>query len=353
MAGGDQAAPSLPEIMATRAVVRMAFGVSVAMALAQGIGWSLSQIVPVFVVMLLANAQQPLSFMAGLQFLVVIVLTSLIGLLISVYVLPFPLVSILLICLALYLIFYAAAAGAPLLLVLFMLIAVTLLPIMAQQDPAVTEVIAAGLVKAGAVALVVQWVAFALLPPPAGHGAKAPPAKSPPPSSVKRAVAARATAVLAPLVVAFLVFGFTSVIVVVFAALLAPQPTPAAGISGAIEKVAANAIGGVAAVIAYNLVVAAPWFPFLLVLTFLVTLVFASRLFSGRPDASLYVSALSAFLILIGGSVTAFGKEAELSFYMRLAQIMLAGVYVAAAFYVLECLRPRAQRKLKPDVATA
>ena len=41
-------------------------------------------------------------------------------------------------------------------------------------------------------------------------------------------------------------------------------------------------------------------------------------------------------LILTGSSVATFGQEADTSFYDRLWQVMLAGLYIAGAFHLFE-----------------
>ncbi len=72
-----------------------------------------------------------------------------------------------------------------------------------------------------------------------------------------------------------------------------------------------------------------------MLLFFLVALVFSSLIFSARPDAKYYSSALVAMIILFNGSM---GEDKDFTalFFTRVFLMSLAGVYVILALQVLE-----------------
>jgi hypothetical protein len=140
------------------------------------------------------------------------------------------------------------------------------------------------------------------------------------------------TLVVLPVFVYFYSFQkVESLLILIFVALLSSQPGFASSFKAGGALILGNVIGGLAAIIFYNLLVWVPEFGFFILLTFLAGLVFGARVFSGRPAAKLYGMAYSTLLLVIG-SVTASGTgEASSKVYIRIAQITAAVVWVVAA----------------------
>jgi hypothetical protein len=104
-------------------------------------------------------------------------------------------------------------------------------------------------------------------------------------------------------------------------------------------------IGGVAIIIAYNLLVMVPPYSFLLALTLLCTLFFSRQIFGGGKFAKAYISGLITFLVLLGTS-TMVGNVASTNFYLRIGQILFAGLFAVAGLVLVEhLLRPEKRRK--------
>ena len=72
---------------------------------------------------------------------------------------------------------------------------------------------------------------------------------------------------------------------------------------------------------------------------FFTTLVFAMNIFSGKPSAKYYGSALSALLVLVNGSMAADAEFSAL-FMQRIALIVLAVIYIIAMLKVLDSYWP-------------
>ncbi len=87
---------------------------------------------------------------------------------------------------------------------------------------------------------------------------------------------------------------------------------------------------------------------FLLALTLLFTLFFRRQALGGGPMAKASVSAMTTFLVLLGTS-TMVDKVASTNFYLRIAQILFAGLFaVAGLILVGHLLRPDRRRLLSP-----
>jgi hypothetical protein len=126
-------------------------------------------------------------------------------------------------------------------------------------------------------------------------------------------------------------------IVLIFSMILAMQPGFAKNFKAGLLLVLANAAGGIAAIIAFEMLVIVPMLVYYLMLVTLVGLIFGSRLFSNRPTAALYGTAFSTFLVIMG-STTGGNSEADAKTYSRIFQIMLAVLYVVMASGVITAL---------------
>ena len=130
-----------------------------------------------------------------------------------------------------------------------------------------------------------------------------------------------------PVVAMYLIFGLTSVLIVVFIALLSMQPSISTGTKAGKALIAANVMGGFAAIVMYEVLVMMPQFGFLLILICLCGLFFGCRLFSGAPTAPLFGMAFSTLLLVIGSTTSMFG-DADAKAWTRVIQITTAVVYL-------------------------
>ena len=96
----------------------------------------------------------------------------------------------------------------------------------------------------------------------------------------------------------------------------------------------ANILGGIFAIMAFKLLVIVPILSFMVLLTICVGLYMGKKLFSNHKFASIYGSAFSTFLLILG-SVTASDDTAGDKVWTRVIQIAVAVVYVVVAFGIL------------------
>ena len=149
-----------------------------------------------------------------------------------------------------------------------------------------------------------------------------------------------------PLVALFFSLGLVdSILTLVFAAIFAQQPDLRSGLRGAAALVLANFAGGLAAVLVFGLFVGAPTFTFMIAMMLLVGLLFGKRIFSDRPSAGLYGTAISTLLIIAGGAVTSTGDATTLDVLQRVFQIGLAAAYLVVAFSLIDRFTPGLQSR--------
>jgi hypothetical protein len=106
-------------------------------------------------------------------------------------------------------------------------------------------------------------------------------------------------------------------------------------------------LGGVCAWVFYWLIVAVPEYHFYITLMFLTTLMFGMNMFSAKPTAKYYGSALIALLILVNGSMAEGSDFVEL-FVTRIVLIVLAVLYIVAALKILDSYWPAKQQPAGP-----
>jgi hypothetical protein len=315
-------------------VLRYAAGSALAMAVAMGINWQLSFLLPVLSLSFLASPAPRPSLRAGAVFVAIIAVSCLAGLMLGKYLISYPLVYIPFTSLILLRLFYVKASGKFPLLLTWLLIALLVIPMIIMSSPAIASLVAAGILVGAIATICLIWLVYGLLPDPVvatrPGGTERTPAI---PSSRERfRTAAISTLVVLPVFVLFYSFQrVESVLILIFVALLASQPGFASSFKAGGALVLGNAIGGAVAIGFYELLVLVPEFGFLILLTLLAGLLFGARVFSDQPAAKLYGMAYSTLLLVIG-SVTAGGSEgAGSKVYTRVLQITIAVVYVMMA----------------------
>jgi hypothetical protein len=326
-----------------RRVVRYAFGATLAMAVAMGLAWDLSFVVPLLSLMLLASPAPRPSLAKGFAFVATIAVACLAGLWVIKYLLSYTWVFFPVLGLLMLGVFLAKARGVSPFLVMWLLIALLLLPMIAVQSPDLALILVRGLVLGATATLLVVWTAHVLVPDPPLRGpvvgAKPPVPAVPTGESARQALIQ--TLVVLPILVVFHLFEWTgAILVLIFVALLSMQPGFASGFKAGRALLAGNAMGGVAAIVMFGLLTVVPEFAFLVLLTLLAGLFFGSRLMSDRPTAPLYGMAYSTLLLVIGMTTSTTG-DAKAKVYQRLFQIGLAVVYVVVAFGLIERWRSR------------
>jgi hypothetical protein len=337
-----------------RRALRLGLGLAIACGLAWGVVWDLSVLTPVLAVSFLSTRGPAPTLRAQLSILLMIAAASILGLFIAVVLTPFPGLCLAVICSGLFYAFYLQAGGGSPFVVLMLLMALLVIPLLGAESAAVAVMFALGFAISGAAALFVVTAVFVLIPEP-GTNAEAPGKSS---AKVSQQMcyeqALPRTLAMLPLVALFFSQGLvSSLLTLVFAAIFAQQPDMRTGLKGAAALVVANFAGGLVAVGVFSLLVGAPTFTFMIALMSLLGVLFGSRIFSDRPTAALYSTALSTLLIIAGGAVTSQGDATTYDVLVRLLQIGAAAIYLVVAFILYRRFVPNHEIDRRgPEVLT-
>ncbi len=336
----------------SRRILRFSIGVTIGSGFAYLIGFDLAFLVPILIGMLLASPAPRPTLRAGLAFVLPVAAAAFLGVWLTRYFLQYRIMFLLMEFLVLYRIFYALAGGAAPLRMVWLLIASLIIPLVGLASIDLSIGVALGLVKGAMIAVAAVWLSFGLLPDPPAQdpapagGLDAQPKKQVPPPEARAAYARRSVTVVFPVVAVFFYLAlYSDAVILVYVGLLSLSPSFAAGWKQGKGMITSNLIGGLVAIVFYNLLTVYPTISMFLLLTLVVGLTFGDVIFSTRPIAPLFKSAFNAVMILVGMSVTISGADAASKFYTRIVQILLAVVYVAMAFGFLEYLQRKRVKK--------
>ena len=338
-----------------RPMVRYALGSTLLMGLAIGLAWNLAYITPVLALGFFAPGSTIPKFREGAAFVGIIATTTLLGFLFTKYLLDYKILFIILLGLVLLAIFYTNRLGPK--PKVFMLISLLILPMLAFQDLAIAHAFTRTFIVGAAITIVLVWVIYSIFPDPS-EPAKSMAEKSAPKAATspeQRFRYALETLILVfPVVMIFFFFEWMGgMIILIFITLLSMQPT--FNYKAGKAMILGNLLGGIFAIVAYELLVMVPIYLFFILMVLSTSLYFATRLFSSIPKAPLFGMGFSTFLLIMGQSTTGT-DDAGGKVWMRVIMIMIAVIYVVTAFAIMEAYKTRKKSKLqnsqtKPSLA--
>ena len=320
----------------TARALRFAIGVTAAAALAFGYGWPLSFLTPVFTGVFLSLPLPALTLRQSLKNCYYVLEAFVLGLVFTLFLLPFPLIYIPSLGLVLFHNFYSLNRGGSFWRVLMHTIAVLILPMLGQLHDIVSEGFALYFIFSGVLAILLYQLAHGLFPDPAG-GPKPPTSGGIKSGYVPEAALAalKSTLIILPLAALFIAMEWTGqILVMVYAAIFSLSPVLSTGKAAALKSLTSTVLGGLAALVFYWLIVAVPEFHFFITLMLLTALVFALGIFSEAPYAKYLSSAFTALIILIGSSMGE-GVNFMDKFVGRIMLISMAALYIVAGLSVL------------------
>jgi len=335
----------------TVCTLRLAFGVWAAIAVAYGIAWQLSFIAPLFATIFLLFPVW-IGWKMALQLIWRLSFSLLLGLLIAELLLNFPVICILVYGLLFFFIYYNDTPQAPPFSAMFMTIGITIVPIMGLAGVGLPQFIALALLVNLVIGLLFAWIFHTIMPNSiAKQLPQAPAAKKPAPPTLpprqERILQALTSTIVA--LTAVIIFFSLDLVAYAFAMIqicfMVGAPTANASARALKDTALACCIGGLAIIVVFNLLVAVPTYAFLLLLTLLVTLFFSKQMFAGTAMSKTYISGLTTFLVLLGTS-TMVEKVASINFYLRIAQILFAGLFAIAGLLLVGYLLNPDRKKL-------
>jgi uncharacterized membrane protein YccC len=318
-------------------ILRYAVGLTIASALAFGIAWPLSFLLPVLCAVFLALPLPKLTLSQGLRNIRDSLFAFAVGFIFTLFILPYPVIFVPLLALALFFTYYHLNRGGSFWLVLMLLVCLLLMPMLAGVGEGLAIGVAFGIVTSSWLTLAMLWLSHFIVPdPPGSPGLPARPGFRPGYSAPAAEMALKSTVVALPIAILFIANNWTGqILVMIFSAIFTLSPDLAKGKEAGVNSIKSTWIGGAVAFFVYWALVAVPEYHFLVLLMLFVSLGFGAAIYSASPIAKYLPSAMVAMIILVNSSL---GEGADFSetFVLRLLLISIATIYVVVALKVLD-----------------
>jgi hypothetical protein len=342
---------SVSTIASTRCL-RLSIGISLAIAVALIFNWSGAFITAVLTGLLLTLPQPSPSIKFALSFLLVIGGSLLLGLALLPMLHNQPAAAVLVISLAVFSCFNFSANGGSQTLVTFLLLGITLIPVIGSESVDIAIGLTSGLLVSTVIAFPLVWLSYALVP---DREAQRQPPKAkvaPPDRQIVIRSALRSTAIVLPAFYWLLLTSETAA----YAAVLIKIATMGQQCSLESARVAGRElmwstfIGGIAAILIWNVLQIWPTVLIYSLLFLLCGLIMGPRIFSGAalaPRASVWSYGLVTMMIVLAPAAmdSASGTGASARFSERITMFALATIYAVAAIYLFEALWPAKQEQ--------
>ncbi len=315
-------------------VLRYALGTCFILAVNSLMNYELSYLTSVLALGYMAPGAKPLTFKEGLKFIITLTLITSLAVIFSEYFVDYPLVFMPLLALGILWLYYSDAL--PLMVKLFSIISILVIPLLSLEASVIGSFVAISLVFNALMAVTLSQLVFLVFPLCYADMAFEKEQKKVTKQTDKERLtyAINIVLILLPLLLLFFIFKLSGgLLILIFTAILSMSPALANIKVGAV-MIIANILGGLFAILAYNLLVIVPLFPFMILLTLITGLFFGTKLFSSNKFAAVFGTGFSTFLLILG-SVTSSEAEAGDKVWTRVIQISIAVIYVVIAFRIL------------------
>ena len=307
--------------------------------------WSLSFITPVLLSMLLAIPLPGVSVKQGLAFVLALVIPIWLT---TWFLLPLlthqPMVGMLLLISGCFWCFYYSASGGSPVLGAFLTMGLAIVAAIGSDSIDSVLVVDKALTLNAIIAVAFLWIAYVLIPEkPMEAGSKPKPKVEPPSRAEAIRSAWRSTAIVLPVIVFFLFYAGSSSYLVVMIKVASMGQQAENDKTRAVGKslLMSTLIGGIGAVIIWNLM---DVWSSLILLTLLVILsgfIMGRKIFQGQgmaPGAGVWSYAFLTMLVIVVPALMdgANGDAAGAKFFDRIAMMGWATLYGVAAVYVFD-----------------
>ncbi len=330
--------------MASIPVLRYAIGISFIMAVTSLWNYDLAYLTAVLGLGYIAPGAKPLSFKQGLSFVFTLIFMTGIVIVFSAVFLDYSLVFIPLLLLALLWFYYTDKILG--MVKIFLLISLIIIPFVSIDSTAIGSYVAINLTLNALMAITLTQIIFLIFPwstaDEAFTKAKQSAAKQPERDRFNYAI--NIIIILTPVLLLFYIFKLSSsVLILTFIAILSMSPALANPKVGLV-MIIANILGGVVAILGFNLLSTVPNFTFMILLVLSMGLIFGNLIFSNHKLAPVFASGFSTFLLILG-SVMSSDAEAGEKVWPRVIQISMSVIYVVVAFRILDSYANHKRKK--------
>lgn len=339
-------------------ILRLAAGTASSMWFSQAAGWDMSFVAPVITMFILALPFPAPKLKSGLGFVAIFMLALYGGLLLLPALLDYPLVGLILLVLALFWSFYFTAKGGSAVIGSLATVGIALSTAVGSVSVDATLMLVSGLSVNVTIGVLFVWVAHAFVPDALAKSEEPMAAAKPPPKPEPDLQEARWSAFRSLLIVfpVALWFMFSSastsfVPVMIKVASMGQQATNDAARHAGKSLLLSTMIGGVGAIIGWNVLRVVPTLSMYTLIIALGALVIGPRIFQGRamhPEAGTWSYGYLTMIVILGPAVmdSMGGTNAGGAFWSRLLMFALATLYGIGAIYVVDAFRPNRKNTL-------
>lgn len=346
--------PAAVHPVAARRVLRLALGTALCLLVSQIANWPMSYIAPVLTLTILGLPFPAPGLKKGIGLVIALLGPMTLGLLLLPFLTHARWAGIILVALALYYSFLYTARGGSAALGTFMTVGLTLVVTIGSVNGGLLIVLIQSLGINAVFGVLFVWVAHALLPDPpevrALSGQQKPPVPAPD-ATAARLKALRSLLVVLPITLLFLFMSGSPAYTVVMIKVASMGQQASAGTSRQMGQsmFASTFWGGLAAVVAWNLMSLWPSLVFYTLLVALAGLMFGRRMFQGMavfPDFSKWSYAYLTMIVLLAPAVldNAFSSSADSAFWTRLFLFGVIAVYGTCAVAAFDAIWNRHQQ---------
>ena len=331
--------------VAARRIFRLVLITSFALWLSQTVNWSVSFITPVLLSMLLAIPLPGVKFKQGLIFVLALVIPIWGATWLLLPVLTYyPIVGMLLLIAGCFWAFYYSASGGSPVLGAFLTMGLAIVAAVGSDSIDSVIMVDKALTLNAVIAVIILWLAHRLLPdkPVEGSPKAKPQAEKPSRDEAIRS-AWRSTAIVLPVIVFFLFYAGSSSYLVVMIKVASMGQQAENDMTKAVGKslLMSTFIGGVGAVIIWNIMSTWPSLINLVLLVTIAGLLMGRKIFQGlgmAASAGTWSYAFLTMLVIIVPAVMdgAGGDAAGAKFFDRIAMLSWATIYGVVAVYVFD-----------------
>jgi hypothetical protein len=331
--------------VAARRIFRLTMVTAFALLLSQTVNWSVSFITPVLLSMLLALPLPGLSLKQGITFILALIIPIWMT---TWFLLPVlthqPLAGMLLLIAGCFWCFYYSASGGSPILGAFLTMGLAIVAAVGSDSIDAVVAVNMAVTLNAVIAVSILWLALALWPDkPADNVQKAKPKVEPSSRDAAIRSAWRSTAIVLPVIVFFLFYAGSASYLVVMIKVASMGQQAENDNTRAVGKslLMSTLIGGLGAVIMWNVMSIWPSLLIYILLVVLGGLFMGRKIFQGQgmnPGAGVWSYAFLTMLVIIAPAVTdgAGGDAAAVKFFDRILMMGWATLYGVAAVYVFD-----------------
>ena len=323
----------------SRNILRYVAGVMFSLILAYSLNWTLAYVMPVFVAKLLLDkpvADKQVMTELGLS----MVATVIIALLVTNGLAQYPIIMLTLVGILMLWAYYLFQDQKWNFFATMLMISALLLPYLGLMQPVIALEVGKALMLAGGGAVVVyglmHWV-FPSQPTIRSKIEEKTLEQVSQEQQLKMKESYKALLISFPVIAFCYFFQITgAILTMIFVGILSLQLTAPKSVKLSMFLLMTNIVGGLLAIIAYELLVTVPWFPFLVAMMAFFTVSFAGKIYGQPEKAPLYAGIFSALLVIFGAVVASDSKLIDDNFYTRIWQLILLSGYMISVSTLIE-----------------